>query len=132
MRVYRNLYLLPKLMTVPVARPRPLEHMLRIDPFRSNSSVTNALGANVLASHESALSMVTKLSDRERETLRQALAKFESSKLVSHQLEGKISWARVQFSTSWCQRDRIVHHVCVLSAMSVCVSIMREVQQCDK
>lgn len=97
MSAYRNLYRLPRILSyVSAGRSGHLassqHHLLiRDDGFRSStSSSASVLGETGPINHETAVTVVAKLTNSERQALRLALSKFEASPLVSsQQLEGK-------------------------------------------
>lgn len=107
MSAYRHLYRLPRTL-VQLSAVRPSRNVpgapiispnlsFREDGIRCNSSsssnVTAAFGATEPINPESAVRVVAKLSNSERDALRQALQKFgDSSMAISQQLEGELRW----------------------------------------
>lgn len=92
MRLYRNLYLLPRLLQ----RPDQFFHssaaspFLRADVLRCRPQQNTAAGAELQPlTQVHAFDVVTKLNASEREALRQALNQFESDTVAS-KLEGEL------------------------------------------
>lgn len=88
MRIYRNLYLLPKFLNPAAAGNHEFHsaarQLIRLQPFQfSINAATNSP-----ITKEKAIDVVQKLTENERESLREALSQFELNKFKTPQ-EGK-------------------------------------------